>query len=83
LVLHDMLNLTFAPAAKFVRRYADVGGVIRAAVEQYREDVEHKAFPNDEESYHLPRAAKQELEAVRRGTRYSEAEARRRLVRPA
>ena len=44
LVLHDMLNLTFAPAAKFVRRYADVGGTIRAAVEHYREDVEHRAF---------------------------------------
>jgi 3-methyl-2-oxobutanoate hydroxymethyltransferase len=73
LVLHDMLNMTFAPAAKFVRRYADVGGVIRAAVEHYREDVEHRAFPSDEESYHLPRAAKQELESA----------GRQRLVRPA
>jgi 3-methyl-2-oxobutanoate hydroxymethyltransferase len=54
LVLHDMLNLTFAPHAKFVRQYADVAGVIRGAVERYREDVEGRAFPSDGESYHLP-----------------------------
>jgi 3-methyl-2-oxobutanoate hydroxymethyltransferase len=54
LVFHDILNMTFAPHAKFVRQYADVSAVIREAVEQYREDVEHRAFPSDEESYHLP-----------------------------
>jgi 3-methyl-2-oxobutanoate hydroxymethyltransferase len=64
LVFHDLLNLTFAPAAKFVRRYADAGGLIRAAIEHYREDVEHRAFPSDEESYHLPEAARRSLSAV-------------------
>jgi 3-methyl-2-oxobutanoate hydroxymethyltransferase len=54
LVFHDLLNLTFAPPAKFVRRYADAGSLIRAAIEHYREDVEHRVFPSDEESYHLP-----------------------------
>jgi 3-methyl-2-oxobutanoate hydroxymethyltransferase len=63
LVFHDLLNLTFAPAAKFVRRYADAAALIRGAVEHYREDVEHRAFPNDEESYHLPEAVRQALEA--------------------
>jgi 3-methyl-2-oxobutanoate hydroxymethyltransferase len=58
LVFHDLLNLTFAPAAKFVRRYADAGSLIRTAIEHYREDVEHRAFPSDEESYHLPEAAR-------------------------
>ncbi len=62
LVFHDLLNLTFAPPAKFVRRYADVAGVIRTAVEHYREDVEHRAFPSDEESYHLPAKARENLE---------------------
>jgi 3-methyl-2-oxobutanoate hydroxymethyltransferase len=61
LVFHDMVNLTFAPAAKFVRQYADVGALIRSAVEHYREDVEHRAFPSDEESYHLPEAVRQTL----------------------
>ena len=31
LVFHDLVNMTFAPAPKFVRRYADVGALIRAA----------------------------------------------------
>jgi 3-methyl-2-oxobutanoate hydroxymethyltransferase len=57
LVYHDLLNLTFAPPAKFVRRYADAGALIRSAIEHYREDVEHRAFPSDAESYHLPKAA--------------------------
>ena len=61
LVFHDLLNLTFAPAAKFVRRYGDAAALIRGAVEHYREDVEHRVFPSDEESYHLPEAAQSAL----------------------
>jgi 3-methyl-2-oxobutanoate hydroxymethyltransferase len=62
LVFHDLVNLTFAPPAKFVRRYGDAGALIRAAVEHYREDVEHRAFPSDEESYHLSPAVRQALD---------------------
>jgi len=58
LVFHDLVNLTFSPAAKFVRRYGDAAALIRDAVEHYREDVEHRAFPSDAESYHLPAAAR-------------------------
>jgi len=66
LVFHDLVGLTFAPAAKFVRRYADAGGLIRTAIEHYREDVEHRAFPSDEESYHLPEAARRTFEATKK-----------------
>ena len=62
LVFHDLVNLTFASPAKFVRRYGDAAELIRGAVEHYREDVEHRAFPSDEESYHLPAAARETLE---------------------
>ena len=65
LVLHDLLNLTFAPAAKFVRRYADAASMVRDAVEQYRKDVEVKAFPSDAESYHLSAEARGELAGVK------------------
>ncbi len=54
LVLHDLLNLTFAPAAKFARRYADAATLIRDAAESYRTAVETRSFPADAESYHLP-----------------------------
>jgi 3-methyl-2-oxobutanoate hydroxymethyltransferase len=63
LVFHDMVNLTFAPPAKFVRQYADAAALIRSAIEHYREDVEHRAFPADEESYHLPESAQRALES--------------------
>jgi 3-methyl-2-oxobutanoate hydroxymethyltransferase len=65
LVFHDMVNLSFAPKAKFARRYADAAGLFRAAIEHYREDVEHRAFPADEESYHLSSAVRKELETER------------------
>ncbi len=64
LVFHDLVNLTFATPAKFVRSYGDVGAVIRTAVERYREDVEHRTFPSDEESYHLPEEARRALSAT-------------------
>jgi 3-methyl-2-oxobutanoate hydroxymethyltransferase len=59
LVFHDILNLTFAPHAKFVRQYADVAAVIGEALEHYREDVEHRLFPTDDESYHLSVAVRE------------------------
>jgi 3-methyl-2-oxobutanoate hydroxymethyltransferase len=62
LVFHDLVNMTFAPTAKFVRRYGDAAALIRSAVEHYREDVEHRAFPSDAESYHLPGAERRTLE---------------------
>ena len=61
LVFHDLVNLTFTPPAKFVRSYGDVGAAIRTAVEHYREDVEHRAFPSDEESYHLSEEARRAI----------------------
>jgi len=73
LVFHDLLNLTFAPPAKFVRRYADAGTLIRSAIEHYREDVEHRAFPSDEESYHLPEAVRQTLDGMEQAARLRKA----------
>ncbi|MGA2351262.1 MAG: 3-methyl-2-oxobutanoate hydroxymethyltransferase [Terracidiphilus sp.] len=62
MVFHDMVGLTFAPSAKFVRRYADAGTLIRSAIGHYRKDVEQRAFPSDEESYHLPEPARRALD---------------------
>ncbi len=61
LVFHDLVNLTFAPPAKFVRRYGDAAALFRSAIERYREDVEHRAFPADAESYHLSKAEREAL----------------------
>ena len=64
LVFHDIVNLTFAPPAKFVRRYGDVATVIREAVSQFRDDVIAGSYPSDQESYHLPKETKEALEAI-------------------
>jgi len=62
LVLHDMMTMTFSSPAKFVRRYADVGGVMSAALGEYRRDVEARTFPSDEESYHLSKETRELME---------------------
>jgi 3-methyl-2-oxobutanoate hydroxymethyltransferase len=64
LVYHDMMNLTFSPAAKFVRRYADVASVMREGLTQFRQDVEAREYPSDAESYHLPKDTAAALEDV-------------------
>ena len=64
LVIHDILNLTFGPPAKFVRRYADVAGVISDAVQAFRADVVSRQYPSDAESYHLPKDTQASLDAV-------------------
>ncbi len=56
LVLHDLLGLSFRPQPKFVRPYAQLAPLVRAAAEAFRQDVEAGAFPSDRESYHLPPA---------------------------
>ena len=55
LVFHDLFSLTFAPPAKFVRRYADAATFFGSALERYRTDVTSRTFPADAESYHLSR----------------------------
>jgi len=64
LVFHDILNLTFGPPAKFVRRYADAAGLITRAVQEFRADVRSHQYPADEESYHLPKDTKAGLDTV-------------------
>lgn len=53
LVFHDLLGLSFGRQAKFVRRFADLGGEAIEAVAAYKRAVEAGEFPSDEESYHL------------------------------
>jgi 3-methyl-2-oxobutanoate hydroxymethyltransferase len=64
LVFHDVLNLTFGPPAKFVRRYGDAAAEITHAVQAFRADVTSRQYPADHESYHLPPETRQALEAL-------------------
>jgi len=64
LVFHDILNLTFTPPAKFVRRYGDAAALITDAAHAFREDVIAHQYPADSESYHLSKETQQALETV-------------------
>jgi 3-methyl-2-oxobutanoate hydroxymethyltransferase len=66
LVLHDMMTMTFSAPAKFVRRYANVAGLMSEALAEYKRDVEARTFPSDGESYHLSQETR-ELMAMKVG----------------
>lgn len=51
LVTHDLLGITYEFKPRFIRRYADIFGVMSEAVSHYIEDVKTLDFPNEEESY--------------------------------
>ena len=64
LVYHDLLNLTFTPPSKFVRRYGDAAELISQAAQAFRDDVLSRQYPSDDESYHLPKETRAALETV-------------------
>lgn len=51
LVTHDLMGLFHGHTPKFVRRYAEVGDVMRDAYARYVADVKARRFPADAESY--------------------------------
>ncbi len=51
LVTHDLMGLFHGHTPKFVRRYAEVGDVMRDAYARYVADVKARRFPSDAESY--------------------------------
>ena len=51
LVIHDMLGMNKGFSPKFLRRYADLFGVMTDAIGQYITDVKSSDFPNESESY--------------------------------
>jgi 3-methyl-2-oxobutanoate hydroxymethyltransferase len=51
LVWQDMAGLS-PRTAKFVKKYADVAGVLRDAATAFADDVTNGTFPDQEHSYH-------------------------------
>ena len=49
LVVHDMLGITNDFSPRFLRRYADLHGIMSEAIEHYVSDVKAKDFPNEKE----------------------------------
>jgi 3-methyl-2-oxobutanoate hydroxymethyltransferase len=66
LVLHDLLGLYEGRSPRFAKRYADIGGDIRSALERFGAEVRSGAFPAEEHTYAMP---EEELEAFLNGSR--------------
>jgi 3-methyl-2-oxobutanoate hydroxymethyltransferase len=53
LVLHDMLGIYEDIKPKFVKRYAEIAGVISEAVSRYSSDVKAGKFPEEPNTFHM------------------------------
>ncbi|BCR05327.1 3-methyl-2-oxobutanoate hydroxymethyltransferase [Desulfuromonas versatilis] len=51
LVIHDILGLCEKYSPKFVKKYADVSGIISQGVRDYIREVKEGIFPDDEHSF--------------------------------
>jgi len=51
LVIHDMLGLTQDFSPRFLRRYANLQGIMNEAIEHYVNDVKSGDFPSEKEQY--------------------------------
>jgi 3-methyl-2-oxobutanoate hydroxymethyltransferase len=54
LVWHDLLGLYEGKAPRFVKRYADLAGEAKRAVEAYVGDVREGRFPEEQHTYTIP-----------------------------
>ncbi len=51
---HDLLGLYEGRTARFVRRYAEIGDTIRAALTEFADDVRERRFPQEQHTYSMP-----------------------------
>jgi len=63
LVTHDLLGLFDRFTPRFVRKYADLHGVMAQAFAAYRQDVAERRFPAAEHTVDMPEEAWQALQA--------------------
>lgn len=64
LVFHDLLGIYDGPAAKFVKRYADLRGAMADGVAAYTRDVRDGTYPAPEHEYRMPEAEAARLQSV-------------------
>ena len=55
LVFHDLFELSFSKRPKFVRSFGNGLEFIQQGLQTYRDAVTARTFPDDAESYHMPK----------------------------
>jgi len=63
LVWHDLLGLYEGKSPRFVKRYADLAGEAKRALEAYVDDVRERRFPEEQHTYAIPEEELEEFEA--------------------
>jgi 3-methyl-2-oxobutanoate hydroxymethyltransferase len=66
LIVSDMTGQFQAFTPKFVKKYADVAGVVTAAMSAYVQDVKAGAFPTEEHCYHMIAGEQEKWQALMR-----------------
>ena len=61
LVYQDMLGLTTGHTPKFVKRFADVGALMRKGISEYISETKSGAFPSEEHTYSVEKAVIEQL----------------------
>lgn len=51
LVLHDLLGMNDRLVPKFVKKYANIGGLAKQGLEEYIQEVKQRKFPSKEHEY--------------------------------
>ena len=52
IVTHDILGLPQTHTPKYVKKYADCGAVLKAAISKFKLEVANGSYPDDEHTYH-------------------------------
>ena len=63
LVWHDMLGYYEGHAPRFVKRYAELGDAITAALGRFAEEVRSGAFPEEQHTYTMPETERRAFES--------------------
>ena len=64
LIVSDLIGQFQAFTPKFVKKYADVAGVVTTAMKAYVQDVKKGSFPADEHCYHMLEGEREKWEAA-------------------
>ncbi len=65
LVINDLLGLTSGHLPRFVKRYADLSGIISRSVDNYISDVRQGRYPEDQHCYHLKKEKAGQVKKLR------------------
>ena len=64
LIVSDMIGQFQAFTPKFVKKYANISGVITNAMKEYVKDVKAVSFPGDEHCYHMLKGEKEKFKEM-------------------